>query len=51
MDIVVRALSLALNVPINFKSKKTKINLTHGIDEVNSAWKQRVRLAYEKKNI
>lgn len=49
MDIIVSALSQALNITINTKQAKPSIHLTHDIDEVNSAWKQRVRLAFEKK--
>lgn len=49
MDIIVNALSQVLNIPINTKQTKPTIHLTHDIDEVNSAWKQRVRLAFEDK--
>lgn len=49
MDILVEALSLALKTEIVFCREKPEILLTHDIDEVNSAWKKRVRVAYEEK--
>jgi hypothetical protein len=47
-DILKTAIEKAFNIIIPFKNKFTTC-LTHDIDEVNSAWKHRIRLAIENK--
>ena len=48
-DILKTAIELAYNIKIELKHSFTTC-LTHDIDEVDSAWKHRIRIQLEKKN-